>query len=47
MRDASRLRIPADKKEIKDFPKLPLAASFIHKTLYEISTPVMEAINGD
>jgi len=47
MRDASRLRILADKKEIKDFPKLPLATSFIRKTLDEISTPVMEAINGD
>ena len=28
--------ITADKREIKDFPKLPSATSFIRKTLYEI-----------
>jgi len=28
--------ITADKKEIKDFPKLPAATSFICKMLYEI-----------
>jgi len=27
----------ADKREIKDFPKLPLATSFIRKTLNEIA----------
>jgi len=27
--------ITADKREIKDFPKLPSATSFIRKTLYE------------
>jgi len=30
------LRITADKREIKDFPKLPLATSFIRQPLYEI-----------
>jgi len=30
------LRITADKREIKDFPKLPSATSFILDTLYEI-----------
>jgi hypothetical protein len=35
--DASRLRITADKREIEDFPKLPSATSFIHKTLGEIA----------
>jgi len=29
--------ITADKREIKDFPKLPSATSFIHKTLYDIT----------
>jgi len=29
--------ITADKREIKDFPKLPSATSFIRKTLYEIA----------
>ncbi len=29
-------RLTADKKEIKDFPKLPSATSFIRKTLYAI-----------
>ena len=28
--------ITADKREIKDFPKLPSATSFIRKTLYAI-----------
>jgi len=31
-----RRRTTADKREIKDFPKLPSATSFIHKTLYAI-----------
>jgi len=31
--------ITADKREIKDFPKLPSATSFIRKTLYEIPNP--------
>jgi hypothetical protein len=31
------LRITADKKEIKDSPKLPSATSFIRKTLYEMA----------
>jgi hypothetical protein len=30
------LCITADKREIKDFPKLPLATSFIRKPLYAI-----------
>lgn len=29
-------RLTADKREIKDFPKLPSATSFIPKTLSEI-----------
>jgi len=29
-------RLTADKREIKDFPKLPSATSFIHQTLYAI-----------
>jgi hypothetical protein len=29
-------RLTADKREIKDFPKLPLAISFIRKTLAAI-----------
>jgi len=28
-------RLTADKREIKDFPKLPLATSFIRETLCE------------
>jgi len=32
----SHYRLTADKREIKDFLKLPLATSFIRKTLYEI-----------
>jgi len=31
------LRITADKREIKDFPKLPSATSFIRRTLSEIT----------
>jgi len=31
-----QLRLTADKREIKDFPKLPSAASFIRKTLSKI-----------
>jgi len=31
-----QLHITADKREIKDFPKLPSATSFIHNTLYSI-----------
>jgi hypothetical protein len=30
-------RLTADKREIKDFPKLPSATSFIRRTLYEIA----------
>jgi len=30
-------RLTADKREIKDFPKLPSATSFIRTTLGEIS----------
>ncbi len=30
----SELHITADKREIKDFPKLPSATSFIRKTLW-------------
>jgi hypothetical protein len=30
-------RLTADKRGIKDFPKLPLATSFIRKTLDEIA----------
>ena len=29
--------ITVDKREIKDFPKLLSATSFIHKTLYEMA----------
>jgi hypothetical protein len=32
-----QLHITADKREIRDFPKLPLATSFIRKTLGEIA----------
>ena len=31
-----QLRLTADKREIKDFPKLPSATSFIRETLYAI-----------
>ncbi|MCD6239340.1 MAG: hypothetical protein J7K51_08510 [Thermotogae bacterium] len=36
-------RTTADRKEIKDFPKLPLATSFIRKTLAEM----VRLIKGD
>jgi len=36
----SHYRITADKREIKDFPKLPSATFFIRKTLYEIASPL-------
>jgi len=32
-----RLRLTADKREIRDFPKLPWATSFILDTLYVIA----------
>jgi hypothetical protein len=31
-----QLHLTADKREIKDFPKLPSATSFIRKTLYDM-----------
>jgi hypothetical protein len=34
--------ITADKREIKDFPKLPSATSFIRKPLGEIAVAVIE-----
>jgi len=34
--EGMKLRTTADKREIKDFPKLPSATSFIRKTLCEI-----------
>ena len=34
---ARHMRITADERKIKDFPKLPSAASFIRRTLSEIS----------
>lgn len=34
LRSLRLLRITADKMEIKDFPKLPSATSFIRDTLY-------------
>ena len=34
--DMKRLCLTADKREIKDFPKLPIATSFICKMLYAI-----------
>jgi len=35
--DVSRLRITADKREIKDFPKSrQVGTSFIRRTLYDI-----------
>jgi len=33
MTKSDQQRITADKREIKDFPKLPSATSFIRKTL--------------
>ena len=35
-KDRVQLHITADKREIKDFPKLPSATSFIRNTLYAI-----------
>jgi len=35
-KDMKRLRLTADKREIKDFPKLPSATSFIREPLGEI-----------
>ena len=35
-------RLTADKKEIKDFPKLTSTTSFIRKPLYEIPNPAFE-----
>jgi hypothetical protein len=37
-----QLHITADKREIRDFPKLPSATSFIRKTLYEIDFGLTE-----
>ena len=42
LRSLPRIRlghITADKREIKDLPKLPSATSFILDTLYEIPNP--------
>gem|GEM_PF-6031448 len=36
--------ITADKREIKDFPKLPLATSFIRKTLAPSGTKIPKII---
>ena len=38
-----RTRLTADKREIKDFPKLSSATSYIHKTLNEMLKPVRYA----
>jgi len=35
-------RLTADKREIKDFPKLPSATSFIRKPLYKIPNPAFK-----
>jgi len=35
------LRLTADKREIKDFPKLPSATSFIRKPLGEIGKNIL------
>jgi len=32
-----KLRLTADKREIKDFPKLPSVTSFIRRTLAEMA----------
>jgi len=37
-------RLTADKREIKDFPKLPSATSFIRKTLVAIATGSLSKI---
>jgi hypothetical protein len=34
--------ITVDKREIKDFPKLPSATSFIRKTLYEMPDAIIK-----
>ena len=36
----------ADKRKIKDFPKLPSATSFIRKTLYEMAAKMITIKNG-
>jgi len=38
--------ITADKREIKVFPKLPSATSFIRKPLYEIMEEGLESARG-
>jgi hypothetical protein len=37
--------ITADKRKIKDFPKLPLATSFVRKTLGEIAFKINKRRN--
>ena len=37
-----RLRTTADKREIKDFPKLPSATSFIRQPLSEMPAVALE-----
>ena len=39
--------ITADKREIKDFPKLPSATSFIHETLYEIRPILLYGVQNE
>jgi len=41
-KDSPQRQITADKKEIKDFPKLPSATSFIRKALYEMLANVRD-----
>ncbi|HAW50476.1 TPA: hypothetical protein DCX16_05975, partial [bacterium] len=41
-RDCPLGHITADKMEIKDFPNLPSATSFIRKPLDEIANPLIE-----
>jgi len=43
----SKRQITADKREIKDFPKLPSATSFIRKTLCAIRKPAFVGAKGD
>jgi len=38
------LRLTADKREIKDFSKLPSATSFIRKTLYEMAVVYVSSL---
>ena len=38
--------LTADKMEIKNFPKLPSATSFIRKPLYEIMEEGLESARG-